>query len=88
MALPDILNRSINQTLARTTMTSATTLLALLALYFFGGDIIHDFVLAMIWGVFVGTYSSIFVAVPLLIKLNLRRDFSEDTGSSGEGSPA
>jgi preprotein translocase subunit SecF len=88
MALPDILNRSINQTLARTTMTSATTLLALLALYFFGGDIIHDFVLAMIWGVFVGTYSSIFVAVPLLIKLNLRRDFSKDTGSSGEGSPA
>ena len=88
MALSDLLNRSINQTLARTTMTSVTTLLALLALYFFGGDVIHDFVLAMIWGVFVGTYSSIFVAAPLLIRLNLRRDFGEDTGSSGEGSPA
>ncbi len=77
MALPDLLNRSINQTLARTTMTSVTTLLALLALYFFGGEVIHDFVFAMIWGVFVGTYSSIFVAAPLLIKLKLRRDFSE-----------
>jgi len=82
MALPDLLNRSINQTLARTTMTSTTTLLALLALYFFGGDVINDFILAMIWGVFVGTYSSIFVAAPLLIRLNLRRDFGEDTGSA------
>jgi len=79
MALPDLLNQSINQTLARTTMTSVTTLLALLALYFFGGEVIHDFVFAMIWGVFVGTYSSIFVAAPLLIKLKLRRD------SGGEG---
>ena len=79
MALPDLLNQSINQTLARTTMTSATTLLALLALYFFGGEVIHDFVFAMIWGVFVGTYSSIFIAAPLLIKLRLRRD------SGGEG---
>ncbi|MDP7045455.1 MAG: protein translocase subunit SecF, partial [Alphaproteobacteria bacterium] len=50
---------------------------ALLALYFFGGEVIHDFVFAMIWGVFVGTYSSIFVAAPLLIKLKLRRDVSE-----------
>ncbi len=88
MALPDLLNRSINQTLARTTMTSVTTLLALLALYFFGGEVIHDFVFAMIWGVFVGTYSSIFVAAPLLIKLKLRRDVSEDStgpAPTGEG---
>lgn len=85
MSLPDLLNRSINQTLARTTMTSVTTLLALFSLYFFGGEVIHDFVFAMIWGVFVGTYSSIFVAAPLLIRLNLRRDFAEGpTAPAGE----
>jgi len=58
----DIMNASINQTLSRTIMTSLTTLLVLLALFFLGGDIIHSFALALIVGVFVGTYSSIFVA--------------------------
>ena len=58
----DIMNVSINQTLARTLMTSLTTLLVLLALFFLGGEIIHSFALALIVGVFVGTYSSIFVA--------------------------
>ncbi|MBT4769720.1 MAG: protein translocase subunit SecF [Rhodospirillaceae bacterium] len=72
MDMLELLNLSINQTLARTTMTSVTTLLALVALYIFGGAVIHDFVLAMMWGVFIGTYSSIFVAAPLLIKLKLR----------------
>ena len=72
MDMLELLNLSVNQTLARTTMTSVTTLLALVALYVFGGAVIHDFVLAMMWGVFIGTYSSIFVAAPLLIGLNLR----------------
>ena len=58
----DVMNASINQTLARTMMTSLTTLLVLLALFFLGGEIIHSFALALIVGVFVGTYSSIFVA--------------------------
>ncbi len=58
----DIMNVSINQTLARTMMTSLTTLLVLFALFFLGGEIIHSFALALIVGVFVGTYSSIFVA--------------------------
>ena len=58
----DVMNVSINQTLARTMMTSLTTLLVLLALFFLGGEIIHSFALALIVGVFVGTYSSIFVA--------------------------
>ena len=58
----DVMNVSINQTLARTVMTSLTTLLVLLALFFLGGEIIHSFALALIVGVFVGTYSSIFVA--------------------------
>ena len=73
MAMPDLLNLSINDTLSRTIMTSMTTLLALTALYILGGDGLRGFSFAMIWGVFVGTYSSIFVASPLLLLLRLRR---------------
>ncbi|HHJ18151.1 MAG TPA: protein translocase subunit SecF [Gammaproteobacteria bacterium] len=58
----EVMNTSINQTLSRTIMTSLTTLLVLVALFFLGGEIIHSFALALIVGVFVGTYSSIFVA--------------------------
>ncbi len=72
-ALVDLLDRSINDTLSRTVMTSVTTLLALLALYFLGGQVIADFSLAMIWGVIVGTYSSVFIAAPILIALDIRR---------------
>ncbi len=71
--LPEILNQSINDTLSRTIMTSMTTLLALLALYIWGGAGLNGFAFAMIWGVFVGTYSSIFVAAPVLILLGVRR---------------
>ncbi len=74
MTLVDLLNLSNNETLQRTVMTSLTTLLALLALYFFGGEVIRGFVFAMIWGVVVGTYSSVFVAVPLLLYMNIRRE--------------
>jgi preprotein translocase subunit SecF len=73
MPLRDLLDLSVNQTLSRTTMTSATALLALLALYFFGGEVLKGFSLAMIWGVIVGTYSSIFVAAALLLYLGVRR---------------
>ncbi|MEQ9814373.1 MAG: protein translocase subunit SecF [Azospirillaceae bacterium] len=72
-SMPQILERSLNETLSRTLMTSLTTLLALVALYFFGGAIIRDFAFALIWGIVIGTYSSIFVAVPALMQLNLRR---------------
>ena len=65
--VPVIFNRSMNQTLSRTTITSGTTLLSALALYFFGGSVIHDFAFAMVLGVFFGTYSSIFVASNLVI---------------------
>jgi preprotein translocase subunit SecF len=61
------INRSINETLSRTILTSATTLIVLLSLFFLGGDIIHDFALAMIVGVLVGTFSSVFVASPILL---------------------
>lgn len=73
MPLVELLNLSINGTLSRTLLTSFTTLLALFALYFFGGEVLAGFSFAMIWGVLVGTYSSIFIAVPLLVYMNLRR---------------
>ena len=74
MSLPELIDRSINETLARTVMTSLTTLLALIALFVFGGPVIRGFTFAMIWGVLVGTYSTIYIASPLLLHLNLRRE--------------
>ena len=73
-----VLNLSINDTLSRTVMTSVTTLLALLAIFFFGGAVLADFALAMIWGVCIGTYSSIFIAVPVLMYVNLHRGGDTD----------
>lgn len=64
---PVIVNRSINETLSRTILTSGTTLLVVLALFIFGGGVIHNFAFALLIGVLIGTYSSIFVASPLLI---------------------
>jgi len=71
--LAEIINRSVNETLSRTIMTSMTVALTLLVLFFFGGDVIHDFSFAMLWGVFVGSYSSIFVAAPIIYQWQ-RRD--------------
>ncbi len=73
-AVAELLNNSINQTLSRTIMTSLTTLLALLALWVFGGEVIRGFVNALIFGIVIGTYSSIFVASPVLTFLNIRRE--------------
>lgn len=81
MPMAQLLDRSINDTMSRTTMTSVTTLLALLALFFFGGEVISGFVFAMIWGVLIGTYSSIFIAAPMLLMLGLdkhRRGEAQD----------
>nr|WP_155139469.1 protein translocase subunit SecF [Roseibium sp. RKSG952] len=83
MDLPEVLDLSINQTLSRTVLTSVTTLLALLSLYIFGGEVIQSFTLAMIFGVLIGTYSSIFLAAPLLILLKLRSDGSGGTEKEG-----
>ncbi|MEO0392159.1 MAG: protein translocase subunit SecF [Pseudomonadota bacterium] len=71
-SLITIINRSLNETLTRTLLTSGTTLIALLALWLFGGEVIRGFTIALIWGIVVGTYSSIFIAAPILIFLNLR----------------
>ncbi len=67
-----LLNKSINETLSRTINTTATTILALLALFIFGGNIIKDFSLAMIWGIVIGTYSSILIATPILLNMKIR----------------
>ncbi|XWN34066.1 MAG: protein translocase subunit SecF [Devosia sp.] len=92
MAMPDLIDLSINQMLSRTLMTSITTLLALGALFTFGGEVIRSFTFAMIWGVLVGTYSSIFIAAPLLITLNLRPSRVAGGGTpdddGDEGTPA
>lgn len=72
MPLQELLNLSINDTLSRTVMTSLTTLTALFSLYFLGGEVIRGFTFAMIWGILVGTYSSIFIAAPVLLLFNVR----------------
>ncbi|CUH89406.1 preprotein translocase subunit SecF [Phaeobacter sp. CECT 5382] len=81
--LGEVLNLSINETLSRTVMTSVTTLLALISLYVLGGDVIRGFVFAMIWGVIVGTYSSIFVASTILLRLGVKRDWSKQANTAG-----
>ncbi|WP_226581290.1 protein translocase subunit SecF [Acuticoccus sediminis] len=96
MPMPQLIDLSINQTLSRTLMTSITTLLALAALFVFGGEVIRSFTFAMIWGIVVGTYSSIFIAAPLLITLHLRpgrasgggkEDEADDGGPAGDAEP-
>ena len=72
LELVDLFNLSINNTLSRTIMTSITTLIALLSLYIFGGEVIKPFAFAMIIGVLIGTYSSVFVAVPTLLLFKFR----------------
>jgi len=72
-----VMNTSINEVLSRTIITSATVLITSLALFLFGGEVIHDFSLAMIMGVLVGTYSSIFVASPIVLLWGGKRPFAK-----------
>ena len=85
--LGELLNFSVNQTLSRTIMTSVTTLLALIALYVFGGEVIRGFVYALIFGILIGTYSSIFVASPVLMFMNIRRGKSPSDKTPTAGEP-
>ena len=80
--LPEVLNESVNQTLSRTVLTSGTTLATLLCLFFLGGEMIRPFAFAMLVGVLVGTYSSIYIAAPVLLLLHQR------FGAGGPESPA
>ncbi len=83
LSLKDVLNLSINETLSRTVMTSVTTLIALVSLFVLGGDVIRGFVFAMIWGVIVGTYSSVFIASAILLRLGVKRDWSKQNPEAG-----
>jgi preprotein translocase subunit SecF len=74
MPLADLIDFSINSVLPRTILTSMTTMLALIALYSFGGEVLRGFTFTMIWGVLIGTYSSIFIASPVLILLGTVRE--------------
>ncbi len=76
--LAELIDRSINETLARTFMTGLTTLLALFALLLFGGPTLRDFSMALIWGVLIGTYSTVYVASPMILHLHLMRAAAED----------
>lgn len=87
MPLIELYNLSINETLSRTVMTSLTTLLALVGLYVFGGAVIRDFTIALIWGILVGTYSSIAVATPLMLYMKPPRG-SGETMEEKPGAPA
>jgi preprotein translocase subunit SecF len=88
MSTAEIVDMSINAVLPRTIMTATTVFLALLALFFLGGDVIRSFSAAMIWGVFVATYSSIFICSPILIYLGVRADvFDKDPAPAPAPAP-
>ncbi|MGB1539735.1 MAG: protein translocase subunit SecF [Rickettsiales bacterium] len=86
MPLEEVLDLSINETLSRTVLTGGTTLLALMALAWFGGEIIRGFSLAIGFGVVIGTYSSIYIAAPVLIFMQLRRDEQDAAEPAGAAS--
>ena len=89
MSLHDLINLSLNSTLSRTTVTSGLTLLSVVALALFGGEVIRGFSIAMIWGIVIGTYSTICVASPLLLYMHLHRIRGKETkDSSGKDKPA
>jgi preprotein translocase subunit SecF len=81
--LQDVMNRSVNETLSRTVMTSGTTIIALLALLILGGDVIRGFVFAILWGVIVGTYSSVYVAKNVVLMLGVDREPKKPEGGAG-----
>lgn len=81
MPLPDLIDLSINETLGRTLITALTTMIALGSLYIFGGEVIRSFTFAMIFGVLIGTFSSIYIAAPVLIYFKLRSEKKDE----GEG---
>lgn len=89
LSLIDVIDLSINSTLSRTVITATTSLLAMVALAIFGGEVLRSFSLAMIFGIVVGTYSSIFIAAPILIYLDLKMGAGvKDEGEAGKSSSA
>ena len=93
MSMPDLLNLSVSETMSRTVMTSFTTLLALIALAVFGGEVIRGFCIALIWGIIIGTYSTVFVAIPALLwsgvtPVGVGGGSAEDGTGGDENAPA
>src|SRR5271166_3018407 len=88
MSTADIVDMSVNAVLPRTIMTATTVFLALLALFFLGGHVIRSFSAAMIWGIFVATYSSIFICSPMLIYMGVRADVFDRAKDNDEGPTA
>ena len=84
MPLDELINLALNQTFSRTILTGVTTLFALTALYLFGGEVIASFVLPIIIGIFIGVYSSLFIAGPMLILFKLRADMFDTEKEKGE----
>lgn len=84
MPVKDVLNLSVNETLARTILTVATVFLTVVSLLVFGGDVLHGFSVAMLWGLIVGTFSSIYVAIPVLIYFNLRTGKEQEEKAATE----
>ena len=85
--LPEVIDLSINQTLARTIMTSLTTLIALVSLYFLGGEVLRGFSFALIWGILIGTYSSVFIASPMLLRTGVKRDWEKQAADAVPATP-
>jgi preprotein translocase subunit SecF len=88
MPLADLIDFSVNSVLPRTLLTSVSTMIALLSLYIFGGEVIRGFTFAMIWGVVIGTYSSIFIAAPVIILLGTERDAKKAAEAAGKAAVA
>ena len=88
MPMLELINRSVNETLSRTILTSFTTLLAVMALYVLGGEVISGFSFALMFGIIVGTYSTVYVAAPLLLTLNPRKAIASEAGDDGADDPA
>lgn len=82
MEFETLINKSLNETLSRTILTVSTTTLAVLSLFFFGGQVLHGFSIAMLWGIVIGTYSSLFIAAPLLFYIRPKGVHGRDVGSA------
>jgi preprotein translocase subunit SecF/SecD/SecF fusion protein len=88
MDLDELLNLSINETLSRTILTGCTAIAVLISLYIFGGEVIRSFNLAMLLGVIIGTYSSIFIGAPLLGYLGVKREWGGAAAPAAKGGAA
>jgi preprotein translocase subunit SecF len=88
MDLRELINLSLNETLSRTILTVSTTALAVLSLLIFGGEVLRGFSIAMLWGIVIGTYSSLFIAAPLLFYIRPRRPGARTDAAKGKSAPS